>query len=156
MLPTQQHFYWDPANAISNYRKHGVLFEDASLAIDDPLAMTQRDIDHRCEEQSWITLSEADGTLLYVVLTLEEPDGRTIWVGLIRARHPTTDERRQYESGKYRIQEAIMINKTNPDQWVRARFYREGMATPSELANELLADAISQPPFIATNAASGF
>jgi uncharacterized protein len=179
MLSTQHHFYWDPANAISNYRKHGVLFEDASLAIDDPLAMTRHDADRRCEEGSWITLGEADGTLLHVTHTLEEPDGRTIWIGLICARHPTADERRQYESGKYRIQEAIMVNKSNPDQWVRGRFYREGMMsilpvhvardlvvslnalakqrglTPSELANELLTDAISQPPFVATHAASG-
>jgi len=180
MLPTQHHFYWDPSNAISNYRKHGVLFEDASLAIDDPLAVTRRDIDPCDEDECWITLGEADGTLLHVVHTLEEPDSRTIRVGLICARHPTADERRQYERGKYRIQEAIVINKSNPDQWVRGRFCREGTVsilpvhiardltvrlntlakqrglTPSELANELLTDAISQPPFVAANAASAF
>lgn len=180
MLPTQFHFYWDPAKAISNYRKHGVLFEDAWMAIEDPLAVTRRDLDHGRAEERWITLGEANATLLHVVHTTEELDDHTICIRIISARHPTPDERRQYESGKYRIQEAVMINKSNPDQWVRGRFYREGMVsilpvhvaqdlvvqlnmfakqrgvTPSELANMLLTDAIAQPPFVAAGAESTF
>jgi uncharacterized DUF497 family protein len=178
MLATQRHFHWDPAKAVSNYRKHGVLFEDALMVIEDPLAVTRHDIDHVRPEERWITLGEADGALLHVVHTLEDLDEHTIRVRIISARHPTPDERRQYETGKYRIQEAVMINKSNPDQWVRGRFYREGMVsilpvhvaedlvvrlnmfakqrgvTPSELANALLTDAISQPPFVAASTGS--
>src|SRR5690349_20731402 len=117
MLPTQHHFYWDPAKAISNYRKHGVLFDDALMAIEDPLAVTRHDIDRGRAEERWITLGEADCALLHIVHTLEDLDDQTTWVRIISARHPTPDERRQYESGKYRIQEAVMINKSNPDQW---------------------------------------
>ncbi len=115
MLSTQRHFYWDPVKAVANYRKHGVLFEDALIAIEDPLAVTRHDLDHGGAEERWISLGETDGALLHVVHTLDEPDDQTIWVRIISARHPTADERRQYESGKYRIQEAVMINKSNPD-----------------------------------------
>lgn len=177
MRSTERHFYWwDSAKAASNYRKHGVLFEDACIAIEDPLAATRHDVDRDGAEERWITLGEADGTLLYVVYTLDELDDQTHWVRIISARHSTPDERRQYETGKYRIQEAIMFNRSNPDQWIRGRFYSERAIvilpvliaedlveklnvfakqrgrTPSDLANQLLMDALSQPPFVAGGA----
>jgi uncharacterized protein len=172
MAPTQQHFDWDSAKAISNFQKQGIRFRDASKAIEDPLAVTRHDIDHGWTEERWTTLGEAEGTLLHVVHTLEDLEDQTIRVRIISARHPTPDERRQYESGNYRIEEAVMINKSNPDQWIRGRFYREGAVSilpvhvaqdlvvrlnmfakqrgvdPSDLANALLTDAISQPPFV--------
>jgi uncharacterized DUF497 family protein len=122
------HFSWDPAKADSNYRKHGVQFEDALIAVEDPLAISRHQIDHDRPDERWITLGEAYGTLLHVVHTLEESDDQTqTWGRIISARHPPPDERWQYESGQYRIEEARMINKSNPDQWIRGRFYREGM-----------------------------
>jgi hypothetical protein len=170
---TPHHFYWDPAKAASNHRKHGILFGEAAKAIEDPLAVTRHDIDHGRVEERCVTLGEAEGMLLYVVHTLEELDDQTTGVRIISARHPTPDERRQCESDEYRIEEALMIDKSNPEQWIRGRFYREGMVslapvfvatdlvfrltklakqrgvTPSELANELLMNAISHPPFAA-------
>jgi len=39
----QQFFEWDEAKERSNYRKHGVLFEEAAQVFDDPLAVTEQD-----------------------------------------------------------------------------------------------------------------
>lgn len=178
MPRTLHHCYWDAAKALSNHRKHGVLFDEAAKAIEDPLAATRHDIDHGRAEERCVTLGEAEGALLHVVHTLEDLDDQTLGVRIISARHPTPDERRQYESGKYRIEEAVMIDKSNPNQWVRGRFYHEGMVPtspvyvptdlafrlaklakqrgimPSDLANELLTKAISQPPFVAAGTES--
>ena len=169
MPPIDHYVYWDSAKAVSNFRKHGVLFEEAAQVFDDPLAATQHDVDHARTEERWVTLGEVDGALLQVVHTLDDLDGQRVRIRIISARHPTPDERWQYESGNYRIQEAVMINKSNPDQWIRGRFYQEGAVfnlpvhvsdevcvalnrlakqkgvTPSELANTLLKQAISEP-----------
>ena len=168
MPPINHDVDWDLAKAVSNFRKHGVLFEEAMMVFDDPLATTQQDVDHGRAEERWVTLGEVDGVLLHVVHTLDDLDDPKIRIRIISARHPTADERRQYQSGKYRIQEAVLINKSNPDQWIRGRFYREGAVflspvhvaedvritlntlakqrgvTPSELANTLLRRVISE------------
>ncbi|MEJ0039040.1 MAG: BrnT family toxin [Gammaproteobacteria bacterium] len=174
MFQTPHCFDWDSDKAASNFRKHAVLFEDAARIFDDPLAATRYDIDHGRAEERWVTLGEVDATVLRVVYTLKELDDQTTVIRIISARYPTADEQRQYESGKYRIQEAVMVNKSNPSEWVRGRFYREGAAlilpvhvardivftlntlakqrglTPSELANALLKQAISGPvPIVA-------
>jgi uncharacterized protein len=162
------HFQWDRTTADSNYRKHGVLFEDAQIAIEDPLGATRHHVDHDRTEERWITLGEAHGTLLYLVYTLAELHDQTIWARVISARHPTPDEWRQYESGKYRIEEDVMFDRSNPDQWKRGRFDRDGMAftgpvhvksdviarlsqlakqrgtSPSALAEELLRRALDE------------
>jgi uncharacterized DUF497 family protein len=141
MRPTHRHFYWDEAKARSNYRKHGVLFDHALMAIDDPLAIARQDDPHDAADERWITLGEAGGTLLHIMHTLEELDDRTVCGRILSARHPTPDERRQYENGTYRIQEADMINKSNPDQWIRGRFYQEGMVSigPIHVDRDLVA-----------------
>jgi len=134
--------WWDETKAQINFRKHGVSFEWAKRALGDPLAVTQHNIDHGRAEERWITLGEVDGKLLHVVHTLEETDDEALWARIISARYPTPDERRQYESGQYRIEEAVMrINKSNPDQWVRGRFYREGMVVmgPVHVERDLVA-----------------
>jgi uncharacterized protein len=161
--------YWDRAKALLNFRKHAVFFDDAAAVFDDPLAVTRHDIDHSRAEERWVTLGEVHAALLHVVHTLDELDEDTTWIRIISARHPTADERRQYESGKYRIQEAVMKRDADPSVWVRGRFYREGAAiilpvhvdddivdtlnalakqrgvTPSELGNSLLRKAMAEP-----------
>jgi len=42
---------WDPANATSNLRKHGVWFADAVSALEDMAATTIRDPDSVREER---------------------------------------------------------------------------------------------------------
>jgi uncharacterized DUF497 family protein len=47
---------WDNRKAATNLRKHGVSFEEAVTALEDPLAVTYRDPDHSVEESRLLTL----------------------------------------------------------------------------------------------------
>ena len=46
---------WDNQKAAANLRKHGVSFEKAVKALEDPLAITYRDPDHSLEESRFLT-----------------------------------------------------------------------------------------------------
>ena len=46
---------WDNRKAAANLRKHGVSFEEAVTALEDPLAVTYRDPDHSEEEFRFLT-----------------------------------------------------------------------------------------------------
>jgi len=45
-------YEWDPAKAKANLRKHRVSFADASLALEDPRALTIADPDASGEQRS--------------------------------------------------------------------------------------------------------
>jgi len=45
------HFEWDPKKAVSNHRKHGVTFEEASTALRDIFSATAHDPDHSEDEK---------------------------------------------------------------------------------------------------------
>ena len=126
MFPDKLHCEWDLAKALSNSRKHGVCFKDAASVFDDPLSLTRHNADHTGFEERWITIGEAGTTLLVVVHTLEEWGAAGVHIRIISARRPTADERRQYQTGKYRIEEAIMKSEHDDSEWVRGKFYREG------------------------------
>jgi uncharacterized DUF497 family protein len=62
-------FEWDEAKNQQNLLKHGVRFETAALAFNDPNALTQRD-ELSAEEERWITLgSVTRDAVLFVVHT---------------------------------------------------------------------------------------
>ena len=91
-------FEWDTKKAESNYRKHGIRFEMAALAFDDPLAKTIQD---RIEngETRWQTLGVVHGVeLLIVAHTLHDSDSGVEIVRIISARRPTKQEKRNYEN----------------------------------------------------------
>ncbi len=92
----------------------------------DPLALSRQDYDHDAEER-WITLGMiSDETLVVVVHTYEELSDREVIVRIISARRPTKDERFQYQSGNYRIQDAPpMREQYNFSGAVRGKFYRK-------------------------------
>jgi uncharacterized protein len=85
-------YEWDPNKARANRKKHGVDFADAALVLEDPLGLTQSDLDAEGEER-FITLGEDPGGQLLVVVWA--PRGEDI--RLISARRATVAERRQYE-----------------------------------------------------------
>ena len=93
-------FEWDEAKNLSNRRKHGVTFEEATLVFLDPLYVSVQD---RVEggELRWQTLGLVEDLLLLTVahtVRQERDDGT--WVDVIRiisARHATRKERRRYE-----------------------------------------------------------
>ena len=48
-------FEWDAAKAAANLKKHGVTFEEASIALRDSLSATARDPDHSIDENRYVT-----------------------------------------------------------------------------------------------------
>ena len=97
---TEIRFEWDEAKNLSNQRKHGVSFEQASQVFLDPLLISAKDRIQDSEER-WRTYGEVDGCLLMMVAhTLREEDaaGRPREViRIITARYATKVERRRYE-----------------------------------------------------------
>src|ERR1700677_393480 len=94
-----RYYAWDRAKAETNYRKHGVRFERAIEALDDPYALTRMD---RIEggEHRWQTLGMVGAaTILFVAHTEEDDDGDEI-VRIISARTATRLERRRYDAAR--------------------------------------------------------
>jgi uncharacterized protein len=87
-------YEWDPGKARANYRKHGVHFSEAVIALEDEFALTVRDAYSDLEEH-WITMgTDSGGRLLVVVYRWREERIR-----VIPARPAMPVERRQYEGG---------------------------------------------------------
>ncbi len=95
----ERYFEWDDKKAESNFRKHGIWFEEAALAFDDPLAVSEQD---RIEngEQRWQTIGMAGGCLLLLVAhTVRFEEQGIEVVRIISARRVDRKERRRYEHG---------------------------------------------------------
>jgi hypothetical protein len=85
-------FVWDPRKAAANLKKHGVSFEEASTAFDDPLGAYFPD---RLHADRFIVIGYSRRQrLLYVVHA--EVKGDTIRI--ISARKATKHEKARYES----------------------------------------------------------
>lgn len=91
-------FEWDPAKARGNLAKHGVSFEEAIEAFDDPLAITGFDRIVEGEER-WRTIGRTGFfTVLFVVHTHED-ENHQVHVRIISARRADRRERAAYERG---------------------------------------------------------
>lgn len=86
-------FEWDKKKAASNFRKHGISFEEAATVFGDRLSLTIRDPDHsRGEERFLVTGLSALGRLLVVAHT-----ERSDTIRIISARLATRGEKVSYE-----------------------------------------------------------
>ncbi|SRR6266446_1241794 len=85
-------FEWDPAKAVANLERHGVSFEDAVTAFQDPLAKVHPDPDSESEPREILIGHSAERHLLLVAFT--DRQGK---IRLISARKVTWRERRDYE-----------------------------------------------------------
>ncbi|MEJ1961881.1 MAG: BrnT family toxin [Gammaproteobacteria bacterium] len=108
---------------------------------EDPLALSRHDDDHGRAEERWVTLGQSDDSVLVVVHTFQQCDEHVVEIRIISARHPTATERRQYETDRYRIQEATMKSEYDFSEAKRGRFYREGarLISPVHLAADVVA-----------------
>jgi uncharacterized DUF497 family protein len=88
-------FEWDPEKARRNLAKHGVSFDEASAAFEDPLSLTIDDPDHSQGEQRLLLLGETPSGRLVVVAHLADDET----VRIISARLAERHERRTYEEG---------------------------------------------------------
>ena len=91
-------FEWDEEKAHRNILKHGISFDRAITAFDDPFALIAPDEKHSSagEIREWL-IGESDDGVLVVVFTRR-------WIGqtyrLISARRANRRERKRYEEFK--------------------------------------------------------
>ena len=91
-------FEWDNAKAESNWRKHGITFDTAQLAFDDPFALTELDRIADGEER-WQTIGLVGATTVLIVAHTIE--GGTIEkIRIISARRATRPEKIRYEDNR--------------------------------------------------------
>ena len=62
-------YEWDPAKAEVNIRKHGVSFDDAASAFDDPYGFDWIDEKEDYGEERWNLLGMYAGQILIIVYT---------------------------------------------------------------------------------------
>jgi uncharacterized protein len=86
-------FEWDPNKGATNLADHGVSFDEAVTAFEDPLSLTIEDPHHSEHEERLILLGRSRDNRLLVVVHTEREDR----IRLISARPATRRERRDYE-----------------------------------------------------------
>ncbi|MBI3933580.1 MAG: BrnT family toxin [Acidobacteria bacterium] len=86
-------FQWNAKKASRNLAKHGVSFEEAVTAFDDPLFEIFADPGHSFQEKRFIIIGESNLHRLLVVAYTERSEG----IRIISAREATPREREVYE-----------------------------------------------------------
>lgn len=82
-------FEWDKKKAISNFRKHGVTFDEASTVFRDPLAFIFDDENHSEDELREIIIGHSISVRLMVVCFTEKDQSV---IRIISARMATKKE----------------------------------------------------------------
>lgn len=90
-------FEWDEAKAESNFKKHGVNFEEAETVWRDYFYIDLFDDEHSVEENRFLMIGESEGKRLLIVSYTE----RKSRVRIISARVLTAKERKDYENGRF-------------------------------------------------------
>ena len=92
-------FDWDSAKALLNEKKHGLSFEQAITAFDDPMALVAPDPKHSTlkEERQWL-IGQTDLDTVVVVVFTDREDGKIRRI--ISARSASRKERNTYETLK--------------------------------------------------------
>jgi uncharacterized DUF497 family protein len=93
-------FEWDSKKAVSNERKHGVSFEEASTAFFDSGGLDGEDLAHSVnEERRYRVAQSVAGNLLVTVYTVRS-HGHETTIRLISARLANRKEKRRYQAAK--------------------------------------------------------
>lgn len=90
-------FEWDPKKAQSNFRKHGVTFEEAIFTFYDPLACKDMDHKHSIVEKRELIIGKVDFNTITVSFTVRN-DGLTYRI--ISARRANEKEKEKYRSNR--------------------------------------------------------
>lgn len=100
-----KHPHWHVNKAASNYDKHGVTFDEAREALDDPLAKSHPDDQHSHGEDRRVAIGcTTFGRILAVCYTIRNDD---VWI--ISARNARSAERRRYMKDKDIIRDAPYV-----------------------------------------------
>ena len=89
-------FDWDSNKASTNFKKHGVSFNEGATVLGDPLATTFYDPNHSQKESRYITIGFSVRNRILVV---SHTDRHGV-IRIISARKATGYERRFYEEEK--------------------------------------------------------
>jgi|WetSurMetagenome_2_1015567.scaffolds.fasta_scaffold196596_2 uncharacterized protein len=90
-------FEWDENKNRSNYRKHGVWFEEAQTIWVDTESAEYFDPEHSSNEDRFIRIGHSTRGRILLIVFCERAMGSTIRI--ISARNATTQEMRDYEKG---------------------------------------------------------
>ena len=90
-------FRWDAEKATRNIRRHGISFEEARSAFDDPLSLTISDQQHSEDEARWLLIGSSMHGRLLVIAHAERGDDI---IRIISARLANRRERNRYEEGE--------------------------------------------------------
>ena len=85
-------FEWNENRAISNEKKHGVSFAEATTIFGDPDAITIPDPKHSEDEQRKITIGESYKGRMLIAVHTERGDN----IRIISTRPASKKERKQY------------------------------------------------------------
>ena len=87
-------FEWSEGKAGTNFKKHGVTFDEAKTVFDDSLASIFDDVWHSSDEQRELIIGVSNKAKLLVVSFTERTDGV---IRIISARMATTVEIKNHE-----------------------------------------------------------
>ncbi len=90
-------YEWDESKNRSNYKKHGVWFEEAQTTWADSKALEFFDPEHSEGEDRFIRVGFSSKAQLLLVVFCERLEGSMIRI--ISARRATRKESKQYEEG---------------------------------------------------------
>ena len=93
-----QRFDWDREKNLSNIRKHGISFKEASTVFSDNYAVLLIDDDHSQDEERFIIIGISGNLRLLMVCHCYRDDDNIIRV--ISARKATTEEEGLYGGAK--------------------------------------------------------
>ena len=90
-------FEWNDKKAECNTLKHGINFEMAVFAFDDPYALIVEDEKHSAHERRQWLIGDSGEKVLIIVFTMRPPRGN---IRIVSARRANRRERRMYEERK--------------------------------------------------------
>ncbi|MBT7631068.1 MAG: BrnT family toxin [Desulfobacula sp.] len=88
-------FEWDEEKAKTNFKKHGVSFEEAITVFFGPFSITMLDPDHSEDEGRYVDLGISDKGRVLVVICTERRSN----IRIISCRKAASSERILYEKG---------------------------------------------------------
>ncbi len=77
-------FEWDDEKNAANIEKHGVAFDEAVLAFDDPARRIVFDPEHSDKEDRWYCVGRVEEKIMTVRFTMREQSVRIIGAGYWR------------------------------------------------------------------------
>jgi len=81
---SMESFEWGPEKDIENRLKHGVSFEEAKYAFEDPNRIIHEDLDHSKNEQRYYCFGKIDNNVMTVRFTYRQYKVRIFGAGYWR------------------------------------------------------------------------